>query len=207
MRGTIGGGVVGATLRRDGREKGNGERERERERVRESGEEGAGKAAGRRGARERKKRQRPRLSEREERRRRTGGGRDEGGREGEKGRALVHVEIARPLTILCYYACPFLLSGLHSCAFKPSAAILERRIEKEKARGGGRERRVARYPSMESIGIANRLIGGTNDAIYLGDRSFGNAIAISVMNASSSAPTGANASQRAGYRVYVIANK
>lgn len=109
-------GDVAVTLRRGTRgEKGNGEKSEKRVAGRKEGE-------------------RERGEQREEKGKEKGRW-DEGGSEGEKGRALVHVEIARPLTILCYYACPFLLPGLHSCAFKPSAAILEDRIEKEKNAG------------------------------------------------------------------------
>lgn len=74
---------------------------------------------GGRGGRERKRK-------REEGTNETHGGK---GREGE--RALVHAEIAQPLTILRYYARPFLRRSLHSRARK-STAILEYGIERRR---------------------------------------------------------------------------
>lgn len=44
-------------------------------------------------------------------------------RKKERVRALVHAEIAQPLTILRYYARPFLHRSLHSRAHKPAAIL------------------------------------------------------------------------------------
>lgn len=70
------------------------------------------------------------------------------GRKVEKGRALVHVKIARPLTILCYYACPFLLHGATStreCSnrCRPSWSIRLRKEKCNRDRDGEKKNRVA----------------------------------------------------------------
>lgn len=90
------------------------------------------------GEKKREEKRKKRRKKKEDRRRRMEG-------EGEEEGSLVHGEIARPLTILRYYARPFLQRSLCSLARtnrRPSWNMVYRKRE----RSGGRRRRTGSCP-------------------------------------------------------------
>lgn len=108
------------------------------------GEGGGKREKKKRGEKKREEKRKKRRKKEEDRRRRIEGEREEEG-------SLVHGEIARPLTILRYYARPFLQRSLCSLARtnrRPSWNMVYRKRE----RSGGRRRRTGSCPVLPRSG-------------------------------------------------------
>lgn len=107
-------------------------------------EEGGKREKKKRGEKKREEKRKKRRKKEEDRRRRIEGEREEEG-------SLVHGEIARPLTILRYYARPFLQRSLCSLARtnrRPSWNMVYRKRE----RSAGRRRRTGSCPVLPRSG-------------------------------------------------------